>query len=217
VKAVVSWSSGKDSAWALWRAVDAGVEPVALVTTFHGEVATMQGTPRTLVETQARLLGLPLWAVNLPWPCPNRVYEERVAAIFGRARDAGAIHVVFGDLYLEDVRAYREELCASQGMTPLFPLWCTPEETPELAAELVEAGVEAVISCVDPRALDPGFCGEAWSPRRLPDGVDPMGEQGEFHTFCYAGPFFPSPIEFEVVSVFDRDGYRWASLQGRTT
>src|SRR2546427_319101 len=191
---LLSWSSGKDSAWALHllRGRDE-YEIVGLLTTFN-EVAdrvAMHAVRRELVEAQAAAAGLPLWTVGLPWPCPNGVYEERMAALLQWAAGEGITHLAFGDLFLEDIRAYRIRQLAGSGIEPLFPIWTSPEQTPNLAAAMLAAGLRATLTCVDPRRLDPSFAGRTFDNAlltELPAGVDPCGENGEFHTFCHAGP-----------------------------
>lgn len=216
MKVLVSWSSGKDSAWAFWTLVREGIVPVGLLTTINqvSDRVSMQGVRRSLLKEQADRLGLPLYEVRLPWPCPNQEYERRMGETLKEAAAAGVTHVAFGDLYLEDVRAYREGMLEGSGIRPLFPIWCGPDRTRELAGLMVASGVEATITCVDPRQLDPWFCGKRWDRivEDLPEGVDPLGERGEFHTFCHAGPMFSSPIPVEDGEVIERDGFWWADL-----
>jgi uncharacterized protein (TIGR00290 family) len=212
-RALLSWSSGKDSAWAL-RVLRqrAEVEVVGLVTTVNeafGRVA-MHGVRASLVEAQAEACGLPLWSVPLPHPCPNEVYEARVRAVADRAVSAGVTAFAFGDLFLEDIRAYRERQLAGTGLTPLFPLWGTPADTPALARAMVEAGVRATLVCVDPRQLPEAFAGREFGPgllAELPPAVDPCGERGEFHTFVFDGPGFRAPIDIEIGEQVERDGF----------
>jgi uncharacterized protein (TIGR00290 family) len=195
-KALLFWSSGKDSAWSLHRLrQENDVEVVGLVTTF-GEAdgrVPIHNVRRELVEAQARAAGLPLWPVELPWPCSNAEYESRLSAVFSSMRDQAITHCAFGDLFLEDIRVYRERLLAGTGITPLFPLWGTPSDTPGLAREMIAGGLRAVITCVDPQHLNESFVGREFDSdllAQLPPSVDPCGERGEFHTFCYAGPMF---------------------------
>jgi uncharacterized protein (TIGR00290 family) len=204
-RVLLSWSSGKDCAWALQLLrEDPGVEVVGLLTTVDaaaGRVA-MHGTRLEIVEAQARGVGLPLQVVPLPWPCPNAVYEERMARALEEARGRGVTHMAFGDLFLEDVRAYREAQLAGSGITPLFPLWGA--DTAVLARQMVDAGVEAILTCVDPAKLPPSFAGRRFDRSlldALPPGVDPCGENGEFHTCVVAGPMFR-----EAVRVAGREG-----------
>lgn len=214
----MSWSSGKDSAWALHTVRQNGdLDVVALLTTFNSRFdrVSMQGVRRDLVEAQARQVGLPVWPVELPWPCPNDEYERRMATVIDRARDAGIERVVFGDLFLEDVRAYRVERLAGTGIEPVFPIWCGSEGTHALANQMIEAGVRAVITAVDARQLDASFAGRTFDAdflEDLPAGVDSLGENGEFHTFCHAGPLFDHPIDHSVGDIVDRDGFVYADV-----
>lgn len=215
-KAWLSWSSGKDSAWALHATRLRGdVEIVALLTTVnstHGRVA-MHAVRETLLETQAGVAGLPLVKVSIPWPCPNEVYELAMAGAMERARAEGVTHMVFGDLFLEEVRRYREDKLAACGMTPLFPIWGI--DTGRLATEMVEAGLRAYLTCVDPKQLDPKFAGRVFDGRLLedlPEGVDPCGEKGEFHTFAYQGPMFRAPISASVGQIVERDGFYFTDV-----
>lgn len=212
----LAWSSGKDSAWALHtlRArPDVRVE--ALVTTVN-EVAdrvAMHAVRHTLLRRQAEALGLPLRVVPLPQPCPNAVYEARMEALLAEARAEGVTHMAFGDLFLEDVRAYRERQLEGTGVAPLFPLW--GQETHALARRMVEAGLRAWITCVDPRQLPREFAGRRFDAAlldALPEGVDPCGERGEFHTFVCAGPGFRAPLPVRPGEVVERDGFVFADL-----
>jgi uncharacterized protein (TIGR00290 family) len=215
-KAWLSWSSGKDSAWALHTArKQEDVEIVALLTTVnstHARVA-MHAVRESLLEAQADAVGLPLVKVTIPSPCPNEVYERAMAEAMMRARAESVTHVVFGDLFLEDIRRYREEKLASCGITPLFPLWAL--DTACLAREMIDAGLRAYLTCVDPRQLDPSFAGRTFDARllaELPTGVDPCGEKGEFHTCVVAGPMFREPIPASVGEVVERDGFFFADV-----
>lgn len=220
-KAWISWSSGKDSAWALHATRLRGdVEIVALLTTVnstHARVA-MHAVREILLEAQAQEVGLPLVKVSIPSPCPNEEYERAMAGAMVRARAEGVTHMVFGDLFLEDIRRYREEKLAACGMTPLFPIWGI--DTVRLAREMVEAGLRAYLTCVDPKQLDPRFAGRVFDARltgELPAGVDPCGEKGEFHTFAFQGPMFRAPIAATVGRVVERDGFCFADvLPGET-
>lgn len=215
-KAWLSWSTGKDSAWALHmtRRRDE-VEIVALLTTInstHARVA-MHAVRESLLDAQSEAVGLPLVKVPIPWPCPNEIYEQEMASAIEQARNQGVTHMIFGDLFLEDIRKYREDKLKGSGITPLFPIWGT--DTRRLAQEMVEAGLRAYLTCVDPKQLDPKFAGRAYDARllaELPTGVDPCGEKGEFHTFAYAGPMFGSPILVEVGEVVNRDGFYFADV-----
>jgi uncharacterized protein (TIGR00290 family) len=210
----VSWSSGKDAAFAL-AAVRGSVEVVGLLTTVDaaGGRVPVHGVPRGLVRAQARALGLPLHTVELPWPCPNEVYEARLGEALAGARRDGVERLVFGDLHLRDVRDYREGVLSGSGLAPLFPLWGRP--TDALAAEMVERGLRAVVTCVDP-AQAPGDLAGRWFDARflaeLPAGVDPCGEHGEFHTFVVDGPGFAHAVDVEVGPPVERDGFVVAEL-----
>lgn len=214
-RVLLSWSSGKDSAWTLHRLrADPDVEVVGLLTTFNASVdrVAMHAVRRVLVGAQAAAVGLPLQAVELPWPCPNDEYEARMARALDDARAAGVTHVAFGDLFLEDIRAYREQRLAGTGIAPLFPIWGTADDTPALADAMTAAGVRAVVTCVDPRRLPPEFAGRWWEPATLPPGVDPCGENGEFHTFCVDGPAFAAPLAVRVGERVERDGFVFADV-----
>ena len=215
MKTLLAWSSGKDSAYSLHVLRQAGVEVVGLLTTVnsaHDRVA-MHAVRRTLLEAQARAAGLPLRIVPIPSPCPNEVYEAAMDAALVTARLAGVEAIAFGDLFLEDIRRYREEKLAGTGLTPLFPLWGRP--TRALADEMLASGLEARLTCVDPRVLPASFAGRAFDAallRDLPPGVDPCGENGEFHTFAWSGPMFRAPIEVRPGEVVTRDGFVFADL-----
>jgi len=216
-RALLAWSSGKDSAWTLHVLREAGaVAVVGLLTTINEafDRVAMHAVRRELLEAQARAAGLPLWPVPIPWPCANAEYERRMGAAVARARDAGIAHVAFGDLFLEDVRAYRVAQLAGTGVDPLFPLWGLP--TDRLACDMLAAGLEAMITCVDPARLDASFVGRRFDAAlldALPPGVDPCGERGEFHTFCHAGPMFAARIPFAVGETVVRDGFTFADLR----
>jgi uncharacterized protein (TIGR00290 family) len=215
VKILVSWSSGKDSAWMLHTLRLQGYEPAGLLTTLN-EVAdrvAMHAVRHTVLAAQARAVGIPLITVPLPSPCSNEAYEARMAAAVRQAVDAGFTHVAFGDLFLEDVRRYREERMAGTGLSPLFPLW--GRATPALAAEMIAGGVRAFLTCVDPRVLPASFAGRRFDAALLadlPDGVDPCGERGEFHTCVVDGPMFSEPIAVEPGVIVERDGFVFADL-----
>jgi uncharacterized protein (TIGR00290 family) len=217
-RVLLSWSSGKDSAWALHVLRERpDVEVVGLLTTFN-EVAdrvAMHAVRRSLVDAQASATGLPLWPVHLPSPCSNVAYEERIGAAIRRAREEGVTHLAFGDLFLEDVRDYRIRQLSGSGIEPLFPLWCSPAATPELANRMLDAGVRAVLTCVDPKQLPESFVGRSYDAALLADlpaGVDPCGERGEFHTFCFGGPMFAFEIAVEAGETVSRDGFCFADF-----
>jgi uncharacterized protein (TIGR00290 family) len=215
-KALVAWSSGKDSAWALHEVRRAGaLEVVGLLTTVTSEFArvSMHAVREELLDQQAASLGLPCRKVLIPWPCVNEVYEAEMARAMAEARAAGVTRVVFGDLFLEDVRAYREQKLAGTGIEPVFPLW--GRATARLAREMLDAGLRATLTCVDPRRLDAGFAGRSYDAvllDELPPDVDPCGERGEFHTFASAGPMFDRPILVAGGEVVTREGFVFADL-----
>jgi uncharacterized protein (TIGR00290 family) len=220
VKALLAWSSGKDSAWSLHvLRQQGGVEVAGLLTTVNesfGRVA-MHAVRRELLEAQAGAAGLPLRAVPIPHPCPNDVYEAAMAGALDEARAAGIEAVAFGDLFLEDIRRYREERMAPTGLRPLFPLWGRP--TRALVEEMIDGGLRARLTCVDPRALDASFAGRAFDHdllAALPPEADPCGERGEFHTFAWDGPMFRSPIPVVAGEVVHRDGFVFADLLPET-
>ncbi len=217
-RVLLSWSSGKDCAWALHvlRQMP-GVSVEGLVTTINEtfDRVAMHGVRRSLVEAQAASASLPIDVVPLPWPCSNDDYETRMGDVFDRARATGVTHMAFGDLFLEDVRDYRIRLMADTGITPLFPLWGTAADTPALARTMMTAGVRAVVTCVDPAQCPDMIAGRVWDEAllaELPATVDPCGERGEFHTFCTSGPMFATPIDVQVGDIVTRDGFRFADL-----
>lgn len=216
-RALLSWSSGKDSAWTLHELRRAGdIEVAGLLTTVTEtfDRVAMHGVRHALVEAQAAAAGLPLWPVRLPWPCPNETYEARMAAAVAEARAAGITHIAFGDLHLSDVRAYRERQLDGSGIEPLFPIWGEP--TDDLARGMVDAGFAARITCLDPERLPRAFAGRRYDAAllgELPAGIDPCGEYGEFHTFCHGGPIFTAPIDIEVGETVERDGFVFTDLQ----
>lgn len=218
-KLLISWSSGKDSAWMLHTLRQQGSWEIGgLLTTVneHASRVAMHAVRLELLEAQARAVGLPLWPVAIPHPCPNDVYEQRFDEAVARATAAGFTHMAFGDLFLEDVRKYREDRLAGSGLQPVFPLWHQP--TDRLAREMVAGGLRAILTCVDPRALDRSFAARDFDARlldELPVTVDPCGERGEFHTFAHAGPMFASRTSVRPGEVVERDGFVFADvLQG---
>jgi uncharacterized protein (TIGR00290 family) len=215
-KAWLAWSSGKDSAWALHTIRQSKeFEVVALLTTInrtHQRVA-MHAVRESLVEMQATAAGLPLVKVPIPSPCTNEVYEQAMGEAMARARAEGVLRVVFGDLFLEDIRAYRERHLAACGMTPIFPLW--RKDTRRLAAEMLAGGLSAYLTCVDPGKLDRKFAGRRFDLQlldELPAGVDPCGENGEFHTFANAGPMFDREIAVSPGEIVEREGFVFADF-----
>jgi len=213
-KILLSWSSGKDSAWSLHtlRQTDK-YEVVALLTTVNQEFnrVAMHAVRESLLEAQAAALGLPLIKVPIPSPCSNQDYERAMTLAMKRARAEGISRVAFGDLFLEDIRKYREEKLAAVGMQPVFPIWGL--ETRALAHEMVRSGLRAVITCVNPKLLDARFAGRIFDEQllaELPDSVDPCAERGEFHTCVYAGPMFPQPLPVRTGEIVSRDGFVFA-------
>lgn len=218
-KALLSWSSGKDAAWALHALRQQGeVEVVGLLTTTNEafERVAMHGVREALLEAQAQAAGLPLWNVPLSWPCPNEAYEERMAQACARAVAEGIEVMAFGDLFLEDVRDYRIQKLAGTGLRPLFPIW--NPDTATLARNMVAGGLKATLVCVDPKVLPTAFAGRDFDAALLadlPPSVDPCGERGEFHTFAWDGPMFHHPIALERGVVVERDGFVFADLLPR--
>jgi uncharacterized protein (TIGR00290 family) len=215
VKTLLAWSSGKDSAWTLHALRQRNVEVGALLTTINeaADRVAMHGVRRSLVEAQSEAAGVPLWKVPLPWPCTNEDYESRMADACRRAVAEGFDSIAFGDLYLHDVREYRERRLAGCGLTPLFPLWGMP--TARLALEMIGAGLRARVACVDSRVLDGGFAGREFDHAllaELPERVDPCGENGEFHTFVCDGPMFGAPVGVEAGEIRKIDGFVYADL-----
>ena len=188
-----------------------------MVTTLNeafGRVA-MHGVRAELVQAQADAAGLPLWSVPLPWPCSNDEYETRMRAVVEKARTEGVTAFAFGDLFLADIRAYRERQLAGTGLAPLFPIWATVSDTPALAHAMIAAGLRATLTCVDPKRLSPTFAGREFDSALLadlPSDVDPCGENGEFHTFCHSGPIFDRAIPVRVGEVVEREGFCFADL-----
>lgn len=215
-RVLLSWSSGKDSAWALHLLrQQADVEVVALVTTFNAAAdrVAMHAVRRALVKMQAERAGLPLWEVELPWPCSNDDYECRMQAVVKRAKSEGIDAVAFGDLFLEDIRAYRVKQLERTGLEPLFPVWGIPTE--DLARQMIAGGVRAKLTCVDPAKLDASFAGRDFDEgllRELPESIDPCGENGEFHTCVYEAPVFSSAIAVRAGEVVERDRFVFADV-----
>jgi uncharacterized protein (TIGR00290 family) len=215
-KILLSWSGGKDSAWALHLLLQsAEYEVVGLLTTINthfGRVA-MHGFRETLLDLQSERIGIPLWKVPLPWPCSNEVYEARMAEVCERAVAAGLHGIAFGDLFLEDIRAYRVAKLAGTGLEPIFPCWLIP--TGQLARDMIAAGLRAHLVCIDPRHLDPSFAGRLFDSALLADlpaAVDPCGERGEFHTFVSDAPFFSRSIAVTGGEIVARDSFLYADL-----
>lgn len=216
MRVAVSWSSGKDSAWSLHLLrQDPSIEVVALVTTLNEQFdrVAMHAVRRELLELQAESVGVPLWTVPLPWPCSNEEYEARMRGLCARAIAEGVDAMAFGDLFLADIRAYREKQLAGTGLKPLFPVWQIP--TADLARTMIASGLRAKITCIDPKVLPKEFAGRDFDSQflaDLPPGIDPCGENGEFHSFVYDGLGFEKAIDVAVGDIVERDGFVFADL-----
>jgi uncharacterized protein (TIGR00290 family) len=216
-RVLLSWSSGKDSAWTLHvLRQQPDIELVGLVTTLNTEFqrVAMHGTRRSVLEAQAAAAGLPLWIIPLPWPCSNEIYEQRMTEVCNRAIDGRVDAFAFGDLFLSDVRAYREKQLKPTGLEPLFPLWDIP--TDELARTMIAGGLRAKLACIDTKQLTGTFAGRDFDEsllQDLPPETDPCGERGEFHTCVYAGPMFTAPLPIEPGEIVNRDGFVFADFQ----
>ena len=212
----LAWSSGKDSAWALHLLkLGRKYEVVGLFTTLNRSFdrVAMHAVRRTLLQEQAEATGLPLHPVYLPWPCSNAEYETIMSGLWVEAVKAGIEGIAFGDLFLEDVRQYRLDLLKETGLEAVFPLWQSP--THELAQTMLDAGLRAKLTCIDPRRLKRDFAGRDFSRsllRDLPPNVDPCGENGEFHSFVYAGPMFGNALSVSVGEIIERDGFVFADV-----
>lgn len=215
-KAMLSWSSGKDSAWTLHvLRQQQELEVVGLLTTVNQrfERVAMHAVRRELLQAQADAAGLPLLEVPIPWPCSNEQYEAAMAEALEEVKARGVSVMAFGDLFLEDIRAYRVQKLEGTGVRPVFPLWGLP--TTELARTMIDGGLRARLTCVDPRHVPRELAGRAFDAQllqELPPGVDPCGERGEFHTFAHAGPMFQRPLAVEPGEVVERDGFVFADL-----
>ena len=217
MKILVSWSSGKDSAWTLHvlRRDRIGT-PAALLTSINetADRVSMHAVRTSVLRAQAKAADLPLITVALPFPCTNEIYEQRMGAAVQQAVADGFTHCAFGDLFLEDVRQYREERLAGTGLTPIFPLWGRP--TAELSREMIAGCLDAVLTCVNPGVLDPAFAGRRYDAALLADlprDVDPCGERGEFHTCVTAGPMFTAPLDVRAGAIVQRDGFVFADVE----
>jgi uncharacterized protein (TIGR00290 family) len=216
-KTLVSWSSGKDSAWMIHvLRQQPDIELAGILTTVNEKYqrVAMHAVRVELLQAQADALGLPLWKVPIPSPCPNEVYERAMSGAVARAVGEGFTHMAFGDLFLEDIRRYREEKLAGTGLTPIFPLFGA--DTGKLAREMVAGGLKARLTCVNPKVLDAKFAGRDFDAAlldELPAAIDPCGERGEFHSFAYAGPMFSAPIAIKSGEVVERDGFVFADVQ----
>jgi uncharacterized protein (TIGR00290 family) len=216
-RVLLSWSSGKDSAWTLnVLRREPGIELVGLLTTMNSEFqrVAMHGTRCSVLEAQAEAAQLPLWTVPLPWPCSNEIYEQRMTEVCDRAVSERVDAIAFGDLFLPDVRAYRETQLKPTGLEPLFPLWEVP--TAALAREMIAGGLRAKLACVDTKQLSSDFAGRDFDAsllQDLPPEVDPCGERGEFHTCVYGGPMFTTTLTLEAGEIVNRDGFVFADFQ----
>ena len=215
-KVVLSWSSGKDSAWALHVLRERkDIQVVGLLTTVNGVFGrvAMHAVRTELLHAQAEAVGLPLWQIDIPYPCSNEEYEQAMGQAMAYARREGVTAVAFGDLFLEDVRRYREERMRETGIAPLFPIWGL--STPELGRTMVASGLKAYVTCVDPKQIPAGFAGRSYDYDfldMLPASADPCGERGEFHTFVHDGPMFARPISVCAGEVVERDGFIFADM-----
>lgn len=215
-RVMLAWSSGKDSAWALHvLRSEPEVEVIGLLTTLNGafDRVAMHAVRRELLRRQAESIGLPLMTVDLPWPCPNEAYERLMAKACEEMKALGADAVAFGDLYLEDVRAYRVEQLTATGLEPIFPLWGRPTEA--LAREMIAGGQRARLTCIDPKKLPREFAGREFDLallQDLPAGTDPCGENGEFHSFVYESPVLRQPLRIASGDVVERDGFIFADV-----
>jgi uncharacterized protein (TIGR00290 family) len=215
-KILLSWSGGKDSAWALHLLRQSGeFEICGLLTTVNERFrrVAIHGFREELLDLQADRAGFPLWKVPLPFPCTNKEYESRMTGIYERAMREGIEGIAFGDLFLEDIRAYRIKVLAGTGLEPIFPVWGIPTES--LAGSMMAGGLRARLTCIDPRKLPAEFAGREWDIKllgELPVGVDPCGENGEFHSFAYAGPMFRQEIPVVAGERVERDGYVYADF-----
>lgn len=215
-KALIAWSSGKDSAWALREVQQAGeFDVVGALTTVNDafDRVSMHGTRTELLLAQIDAAGLPPLLVHIPWPCTNAIYEAAMAAEIAKAKTRGVTHIIFGDLFLRDIRDYRERQLQGTGITPVFPLWLKP--TAQLAEDMIAGGVEAYLTTVDLKKLPARFAGRRFDAAllaELPTGVDPCGENGEFHTFVAAGPMLSGRIDVRAGETVERDGFAYADL-----
>jgi len=219
MKVLLSWSSGKDSAWTLHVLRQEGIGEVGgLLTSLNADVqrVSMHGVREDVLRAQSASAGVPLFTIPLPYPCSNGIYEARMLEAVQRAVAEGFTHVAFGDLFLEDVRKYREDRLVGTGLTPIFPLW--QRDTGVLAREMIASGLSARIVCLDPRVLSRELIGSIFDARFLdclPENVDPCGEMGEFHTCATAGPMFAAPLQVEVGQTVERDGFVFGDLRLR--
>ena len=215
-RVLMSWSSGKDSAWSLHKLrQDPRLEVVGLLTTLNEafDRVAMHAVRRELLEAQAEAAGLALQSIRIPWPCSNAEYERIMANVCAQARQAGVEAIAFGDLFLRDIRAYRERQLEGTGLEPLFPLWNL--DTRDLARAMIAGGLRAKLTCVDPKHLAPTFAGREFDQQlldELPEAADPCGENGEFHSFVYAAPVFDKPLRVRTGEIVERDGFVFADV-----
>lgn len=218
-KTLISWSSGKDSAWALYLLMqNPDIEVVGLLTTINScfDRVCMHAVRKTLLLKQIESTGIEPWIAEIPHPCENSEYVSVMKGVIKKAKEEKISNIAFGDLFLEDVRRYREDMLAQTGLPaiePLFPLW--KADTKELALDMQNSGVKAYVTCVDPKKLKADFAGRCWDGsflKDLPEGVDPCGENGEFHTFVYEGPMFKRKISVVPGEIIRRDGFIFADL-----
>ncbi len=218
MKTLLSWSSGKDCAWALHTLrQQPEIELVGLLTTLNEEAdrVAMHGVRHELLRAQAEAAGLPLWPVQLPWPCSNEQYQAIMATVIERARQEGVEAIAFGDLHLVEIRAYRERQMEGSGIRPIFPIWGGPQDTAALAREMVQEGLRATLVCVDTAQLSADFLGRTFDEELLadlPEGVDPCGENGEFHTFCFEGPMFSAPLPVRLGERVEKGQFHYVDL-----
>lgn len=218
-KTLLSWSSGKDSAWTLYQLQrEPEVDLKGLFCTVNSEFkrVAMHAVRLELLQQQTEHLGLPLQVIEIPYPCSDEQYEGIMANFVGGAKERDIEQFAFGDLFLEDIRGYREEKLSGSGIMPVFPIWGIP--TDQLAQEMVASGMRAVITCVDPKQLPEAFIGREYNQEfldDLPDGVDPCGENGEFHSFVFAGPMFQKPLQISLGEVVHRDGFVFIDVTGQ--
>lgn len=216
-RVVLSWSSGKDSAWTLYRLQQQkDYEVVCLLTTFNVKFgrSAMHGVRQELVQAQARAAELPLYEVPLPWPCSNDIYEQVMLDACRKLHEKSDVSLMaFGDLFLEDVRKYREKFMDKTDLTPMFPIWDEP--TDNLANDMIDAGLRARITCMDPKKIDREFAGREFDRdflADLPDAIDPCGEYGEFHTFTWDGPMFNQAIQIQAGETVEREGFVFTDI-----
>jgi len=216
MRTLLSWSSGKDAAWALHKLRNqSDIEVAGLLTTVNAstDCVSMHAVREELLECQAEAVGLPLWKIPLPWPCPNETYVARMTEALARMKREGIQAVAYGDLFLADIRAYRETRHEGTGIQAVFPLWGADSRS--LASEMIGAKLQARLICVDTTRLDAGFAGRAFDSslvEDLPPTVDPCGENGEFHTFVWDGPMFRHPIQIRAGATTERDGFAFTDL-----